>query len=277
MAWKAERQSAPPALRTKCDFVLDGREWRKERVEGGGDGEGGELLEVADTLYADDTGEFFRSRADAVQDVPLLVEFLERFGLFVHVKLPGQKKSKSVLLYHEAPKSSYRNYSTLDGEDLSDIDVGDGKRIHVESSAKYLGSLLHSNGKDDADVTARVKKATGAFASLRHCLFSRKDVTNEAKVAVYNSLVLSILLFGCESWSLTQRLRNKLRTFHRGCVRDMCLLNMWHVQQYRITAQDLEKRLGIRSFETYLVRRRLRWLGHVRRMPWHRLPRKSSF
>ena len=65
-----------------------GREWswRKERVEGGADGEGGELLEVADTLYADDTGEFFRSRADAVQDVPLLVEFLEKFGLFVHVK-----------------------------------------------------------------------------------------------------------------------------------------------------------------------------------------------
>jgi hypothetical protein len=59
-------------------------------------------------------------------------------------------------------------------------------------------------------------------------------VTNEAKVAVYNSLVLSILLFGCESWSLTQRLRDKLQTFHRGCVRDMCRLNMWHVQQYCI-------------------------------------------
>ena len=167
-------------------------------MEGGGDGEGGELLEVGDTLYADDTGEFFKTRADAVQDVPRLVDFFERFGLFVHVKLPGQKKSKSVLLYHEAPKASYRNYSTLDGEDFSDIDVGDGKSIHVESPAKYLGSLLHSHGKDDADVTARVKKATGAFASLKHCLFKRKDVTNEAKVAVYNSLVLSILLFGCE-------------------------------------------------------------------------------
>ena len=44
---------------------------------------------------------------------------------------------------------------------LSDIDVGDGKSIHVESSAKYLGSALHSNGKDDTDVAARVvKKAT---------------------------------------------------------------------------------------------------------------------
>jgi hypothetical protein len=32
-----------------------------------------------------------------VQDVPLLVDFFEQLGLFVHVKLPGQKKSKSVL------------------------------------------------------------------------------------------------------------------------------------------------------------------------------------
>jgi hypothetical protein len=124
----------------------------------------------------------------------VLVEFLENFSLFVHVKLPGQRKSKSVLLYHEAPKASYRDDSTLDGEDLSDINVGDGKSIHVESSAKYLGSVLHSNGKDDADVGARVKKATATFANLKHCLFKRKDVTKEAKVAVYNSLVLSILL-----------------------------------------------------------------------------------
>jgi hypothetical protein len=31
------------------------------------------VLEVADTLYADDTGEFFETRADAVHDVLLLV------------------------------------------------------------------------------------------------------------------------------------------------------------------------------------------------------------
>ena len=112
------------------------------------------------------------------------------------------------------------------------------------------------------------------FGSLQKCLFKQKGFSNEAKVAVYNSLVLSVLLYGSESWALTQRLRNKLRGFYRRCVRSMCRVNMWHVQEYRITAQALEQRLGISSFETYLVRRRLRWLGHVRRMPWHRLPRK---
>jgi len=144
----------------------------------------------------------------------------------------------------------------------------------VESSAKYLGSLITSDGKDTADVEARIRQANGASGSLLKCVFKRKDVTKEAKVAVYNSLILSVLLYGCESWSLTQRLRDKLRSFHRRCVRSMCRISMWHVQHYHITAQDLEHRLGVRSFETYLVRRRLRWLGHVRRMPWDRLPRK---
>ena len=39
-----------------------------------------------------------------MKDVPLLVDFFERFGLFVHVKLPGQKKSKSVMLYYRGSK-----------------------------------------------------------------------------------------------------------------------------------------------------------------------------
>ena len=118
MAWQQERQSVPPVFQTKEDCVLDGREWRKE-VES-------EPLEVPDTLYADDTGEFFKTRADAVQDVPLLVEFLAKFGLFVHVKLPGQKKSKSVLMYHSAPKASYSDFSAFDGECFDDIEVRGG-------------------------------------------------------------------------------------------------------------------------------------------------------
>jgi hypothetical protein len=283
MAWKEERKSAPPALRTKCDFVLDRREWRKERVEGVV-----ATVRVAScwrwVIPSTQTTPVSSSRLVPTlcrTYMPLLVDFFERFGLFVHVKLPGQKKPKSVLLYHEVPKASYSDYCTLDGEDFSDINIGGGRSIHVEFLAKYLGSVLRSNGKDDADVTARVKEATGAFASLKHCLFKKKDVTNEAKVAVYNSLVLSILLFGCESSLLTERLRNQLRTFHRRCVHDMYRLNMYvaraavpHRHGAGLGEAVGSRGLGIRYFETYLVRQRLRWLGHVRRMPWHCLPRK---
>ena len=33
---------------------------------------------MADTLYADDTGDFFLQRVNEEQDVPLLVDFLAR-------------------------------------------------------------------------------------------------------------------------------------------------------------------------------------------------------
>jgi hypothetical protein len=58
--------------------VIHGREWRKEASS--------KPLEVSDTLYADDTSEFFKTRADAVCRTCccMLVKFLAKFGLFVH-------------------------------------------------------------------------------------------------------------------------------------------------------------------------------------------------
>ena len=51
-------------------------------------------------------------------------------------------------------------------------------------------------------------------------------------------------------------------------------VNMWHVQAYRITSAEYLERAGINCIETYVHRRQLRWIGHVSRMPWDRLPRK---
>jgi len=48
---------------------------------------------------------------------------------------------------------------------------------------------------------------------------------------------------------------------------------MWHVREHRITQVNLESRLQLQPFQFYLARRRLRWAGHVSRMPMTRLPR----
>jgi hypothetical protein len=134
-----------------------------------------------------------------------------------------------VLLYHAAPKASYTNYATFDGEDFDGVHVGGGASTHVESSAKYLGSWLSPDGKDTMNVKKRIKQASGAPGSLLKCVFKRKDVTSGAKVAVYNPLVLSIVLCGSESRALTQKHRDKPRGLNRRCVRSMCHINMWHV------------------------------------------------
>jgi hypothetical protein len=76
--------------------------------------------------------------------------------------------------------------------------------MHIEESAKYLGSIIHRNGTDTADVDARIRSAKGAFGALRQCLIARKDVTLEGKSAVYTALILSALLCGSESWVFTE-------------------------------------------------------------------------
>jgi hypothetical protein len=48
-------------------------------------------------------------------------------------------------------------------------------------------------------VALRIRKANGMFGSLQKCLFKQKGFSSETKVAVYNSLVLSVLLYGSES------------------------------------------------------------------------------
>jgi hypothetical protein len=54
----------------------------------------------------------------------------------------------------------------------------------------------------------------------------------------------------------------------------MCRVTRKHVWDHHITTQELGQRLGIETIDTYINRRQLRWVGHVRRMDYdRRLPR----
>ena len=92
--------------------------------------------------------------------------------------------------------------------------------------------------------------------------------------AAYIAIAVSILLYGCELWALTAAGRRKLRAFHHRCVRSICGVIMWHVQHHEISNVEILKRASLMSIDTYMARRRLRWIGHVSRMSWIRVPRK---
>ena len=43
---------------------------------------------------------------------------------------------------------------------------------------------------------------------------------------------------------------------------------------YQIPTREIETEIGLDSMHKYIARRQLRWLGHVSRMPFDRLPRR---
>ena len=116
---------------------------------------------------------------------------------------------------------------------------------------------MYCSGLDRPDVISRITSAKGAFAVLKKCLFTRKDVSYEGKRKVYEGLVLAILLYSSECWCLREEEMELLRVFHYSCVRTMCRISMYHVKQYNITNQSTLDRVGLQTMDTYLARRRL--------------------
>ena len=130
------------------------------------------------------------------------------------------------------------------------------------------------NGSDATDVDSRIEAAGKAFGALRGCVLSSTHINMTAKRVVYEVLILAILLYGAESWSVTEEMLRRLRVFHARCVRAMCRVSRKHTWEHHISTAQLERRLGLDPIDIYISRRQLRWLGHVRRMDYERLPRR---
>ena len=263
ITWRATHSQPLCLFHTKPDFKMTGRKSSEQ----------GDSVPITDSEYADDTAVLFTSRLSLVTSSPLLVAHFARFGMSVHVGANNQP-SKSKVLFVAAPPHCYNDPATYDGADLTNIVFDDGTFMEVVAIFCYLGSLLSRDCRDDADVANRIEAAGGAFGALRKCIFTSTKLSFASKRAVYSILILTILLYGSESWCLTEKLYNKLRTFHHRCIRAMCRVTRRHTRLHHISTRDLLQRTGLAPIDSYVSRRQLRWAGHLARMDYCRLPRK---
>jgi len=94
---------------------------------------------------------------------------------------------------------------------------------------------------------------------------------NSDKIAIYKAICISILLYGCESWTPYRRHIKTLEVFHIRCLKS---IHWWH----KVTHVEISHRAAdIDSAEHLLLQRQLRWVGHVIRMPSNRLPRRILY
>ncbi len=90
----------------------------------------------------------------------------------------------------------------LDGEPLEDVD-----------KFKYIGSMFVANGQGTEETRSRINLARSAFSRLQSCLWSRREISLRTKGTVYQVVVRSILLYGCETWPVRVADERKLEVF----------------------------------------------------------------
>ena len=98
------------------------------------------------------------------------------------------------------------------------------------------------------EVIARVAKPSAAFRRLRGSIWDRNGKRLDTKLKVYRSVVLSTLLYECETWTVYQRHAKRLNHFHTSCLRKLLNINL----QNRIPYTEVLKRVGMQSLHTPL-------------------------
>ena len=67
----------------------------------------------------------------------------------------------------------------------------------------YLGSKITECGRSTEEIRCRIGKAGAAFGSLNK-IMRAKNINLPTKMNIYNATVLSILLYGSETWAVTK-------------------------------------------------------------------------
>ena len=93
-------------------------------------------------------------------------------------------------------------------------------RLEVVPSFKYLGCLFTSDCIIDSEIANRIASASAAFAHLRKVkVWSSKALSLTTKLQLFQAIVMSVLLYGAETWTLLNKHCATLSLFLMSCLR----------------------------------------------------------
>ena len=101
-------------------------------------------------------------------------------------------------------------------------------------------------------------------------IWTAKNISIKTKMQLYQTLILSILLYGAETWTTKKEDENRLNVFEMSCLRR--IIGVSRLDKIRNT--HIKATLNVDTCATDRVTtKRLKYYGHVTRMKPHRYPK----
>ena len=83
---------------------------------------------------------------------------------------------------------------------------------------KYLGTSLTNQNSIQVEIKSRLKSGSTCYQSV-HSLVSSNLLSKYIKIKMYRNVILSVLLCGCETWSLVLWKERRMRVFKNRLLR----------------------------------------------------------
>jgi hypothetical protein len=133
------------------------------------------------------------------------------------------------------------------------------------SKFKYLGMTLTNQNEIHDEIKRRLNSGNTCYYSVQNLLSSRL-ISNNLKIKIYKTVILPVVLYGCETWSLTLGEEHRLRVFQKRVLRIFGPKREEDGSWRKLHNDELHSLYSSPNIVRVIKSRRLRWAEHVARM-----------
>ena len=156
---------------------------------------------IVDLQYADDCAIAAHTGVDLQNTLDAFSQAYKLLGLTVNV-------TKTKVIFQ--PLTATAPNIDIEGTTLENVD-----------RSPYLGSYLSRSANIDVEIQRRIRCACFSYSRLKDRVFSERGFRTATKILVYKAVILTTLLYGCETWVTYRRHVKVLEQFQQRILRSI--------------------------------------------------------
>ena len=137
-----------------------------------------------------------------------------------------------------------------------------GQTVEPVVKFTYLGSDVDSEGYSTPEIHRRLGMGNSIMGQL-DTIWRQRKLSMQTKLRLYTSLVLSVLLYGSETWTLRRSDSDRLQSFHMMSQRRILGVRWFE----HVTNASIQGTTGLMNLPLIIADRRHDLFGHVCRLP----------
>ena len=183
-----------------------------------------EEFELLTLMYADDLVMMCDNSLDLEIFIRTFEQVTQEFGLTMSIK------KTCIMSLKQLQEDGSRRI--LKGQEVAStgtpIDIRN-QTIETVDQFSYLGFHINREQSMEDEIETRLSKAASAFNMLRHVIWHRKVMSVEAKLRIFRTCVLPVLLYGSEVWTTTVESAGVIQKFWPTWRFDFSISSLFYI------------------------------------------------